>query len=235
MNASAILFSQMEPPEPLESEFNEWYDEEHVPVRLALEGFTGAVRYRVHSDDPNSLPSPKYAVTYFMRDLAVLETPEYGKLKEAPSERTDRMLKSVSRFTRFIGEEVFRRIKPEAQAVETTPVLYVVLFAVPEERQVEFEDWYDQDHIPLLMQERLWRACVRYRLREGSPAQWTHLTLHYLEGSEALRSPFREEARQTVWRQRLSKESWFQGSYNLYQRLEPPEHWARLGRINKRY
>ena len=224
----SILFSQMQPPAHLETEFNDWYDEEHVPVRLRLKGFTGAVRYVVHADDPQPTDTPRYAVTYFMRNLDVLQTPEYRELKDAPSERTDRMLKSVSKFTRFIGEEVFRSIKPEAEALETTPVLYVVLFAVPKERQEEFEAWYDQEHISLLMQERLWRACVRYHILDGTPSSWTHLTLHYLEDSLALRSPFREKARQTAWRQRLGQEPWFQGSYNLYRRLEPPARWREL-------
>jgi len=163
-----------------------------------------------------------------MKNLDVLKTPEYRELKDAPSERTDRMLKSASKFTRYIGVEVFRSTKPKADALETTPVLYVVLFAVPEERQQEFEAWYDQEHISILMQERLWRACVRYRILEGTPAKWTHLTLHYVESSEALSSPFREEARQTIWRQRLSQEPWFRGSYYLYKRLEPPLLWRRI-------
>jgi hypothetical protein len=224
----SILFSQMEPPAQLEREFNDWYDNEHVPVRLKLSGFTQAVRYIVHPDDPQPLQTPRYAVTYFMRDLQVLETPEYRQLKDAPSERTDRMLKSVSKFTRFIAKEVSRSSRREAEELTTTPVLYVVLFAVPEDWQEEFEAWYDEEHISILMKEKMWRACVRYRIFDGIPSNWTHLTLHYLEDSSALRSPFREEARQTVWRQRLSKEPWFQGSYNLYRRLEPPVLWQTI-------
>src|SRR5262249_61279725 len=129
----------MEPPGHLETEFNDWYDEEHVPVRLRLSGFSGAVRYVVHADDPQPSQTPRYPVSYFMKNLDVLKTPEYRELKDAPSERTDRMLKSASKFTRYIGVEVFRSTKPKADALETTPVLYVVLFAVPEERQQEFE------------------------------------------------------------------------------------------------
>jgi hypothetical protein len=36
----------MNPPPDDEVGFNAWYDEEHVPNRLALPGFLGAWRYR---------------------------------------------------------------------------------------------------------------------------------------------------------------------------------------------
>jgi hypothetical protein len=98
-------------------------------------------------------------------------------------------------------------------------VLYAVLFGVPDERAAEFERWYDEDHVPLLMEEERWRAVVRYRIVAGEPAHWTHLTLHYLAGAEALASPARERARSSPWRARLAAEPWFRGMYSVYQSL----------------
>src|SRR5690348_10937338 len=96
-----MLFSQMHPPPALDGEFNAWYDEEHVPLRLAVDGFEGAARYRVHPEEPNRQEVPGYAVAYWLRDLSVLDGEEYRRVKEEPSERTRSMLSSVTGFTRF--------------------------------------------------------------------------------------------------------------------------------------
>lgn len=41
----AVLIVSMEPPAGLEDEFNDWYDTEHVPQRIALPGFSSASRW----------------------------------------------------------------------------------------------------------------------------------------------------------------------------------------------
>jgi len=41
----ALLMVAMEPPAALEEEFNDWYDTEHAPQRLALPGFISASRW----------------------------------------------------------------------------------------------------------------------------------------------------------------------------------------------
>jgi len=41
----ALLMVSMEPPATLEDEFNDWYDTEHFPQRLALPGFTSGSRW----------------------------------------------------------------------------------------------------------------------------------------------------------------------------------------------
>jgi len=40
-----LLMVSMEPPAALEDEFNDWYDTEHTPQRLALPGFASASRW----------------------------------------------------------------------------------------------------------------------------------------------------------------------------------------------
>jgi len=47
-----MLFSQMEPPAGLAEEFHRWYDDEHIPHRLAIPGFQAASRYEVLEGEP---------------------------------------------------------------------------------------------------------------------------------------------------------------------------------------
>ncbi len=215
-----ILFSQMQPPSALEGEFNAWYDEEHVPQRLAVPGFEGAVRYRAHPEAPNRDTVPGYAVTYWLRDVSVLDSEEYRRVKEIPSERTRRMLGAVTRFTRFTCVEVASVVRSHAPPVETAPVLHAVWLSVPAHAAADIEAWYREEHIPLLMEEPLWRAAVSYRILHGEPEHLTHLALHYVESAEALKSPVRQRARGTPWRQRLSQEPWFRGLSILYERID---------------
>lgn len=214
----AVLFSQMQPGADWEDDFNDWYDREHVPARLALPGFTAACRYTAVQG------SPKYAVAYYMRGLEVLETPGYTGLKQHPDKRSRRMLASVSGFTRYVAEEINRFARPAAPVDPVAaPFLYVVLFAVPPEAEAEFNRWYDKDHCPILLRNRHWWQIRRFRIREGTPDRWTHLALHYLGDLAALESAERSEARRSPWREQIASRSWFQPAYAVYSRL--PMKW----------
>ncbi len=212
----AVLLSQMQPGAEREDEFNEWYDREHVPARLTLPGFTGACRYIAVQG------TPKYAVVYYMTGLDVLQQPPYQQLKQQPSERTARMLASVTRFTRYVAEETSRFVRADAN-VDPLTVLYLhmVLFAVPSDDVVEFERWYDEEHCPMLLRNRHWLQIRRYSIREGTPDHWTHLALHYLGDLAALESAERRAARDTPWRKRLAAQPWFKPEYAVCSRLPP--------------
>jgi hypothetical protein len=147
-----------------------------------------------------------------------LKTPEYQVIKGQPSERTARMLRDVSGFTRYICEESGRWEKPESAQIDA-PVLYAVFFEVPAERAKDFDRWYTEDHIPLLMKCEDWLMVRRFDIRDGEPGKYTHMALHYLASTEALASPEREAARATPWRATLAKESWFKGHYVVFNRL----------------
>src|SRR2546427_11991470 len=98
MQAGAILFSEMTPDASWEDEFNEWYDDEHIPLRMAVSGFRSAQRYR-------SGETRNYLAIYEMDSPAALQSPVYLSVKNNPSDRTKRMLGSVTGFTRYIAEQ----------------------------------------------------------------------------------------------------------------------------------
>ena len=68
---NAVLVVQVEIDPADEEEFNRWYDEEHVPEKLATPGFLGARRFRV-SDG-----GPRYLVIYELEDADAATSPEY--------------------------------------------------------------------------------------------------------------------------------------------------------------
>lgn len=210
MKHETVLFSEMVPEPDWEDEFNSWYDTEHIPIRMKVPGFIGAQRYR-------NVSGPGYLAVYDLRSRDVLTTDAYRQIKDNPSALSARMLGSVSGFTRNIGvlTSLQENTGLRGDAVQA-PILYAVFFNVPNDRQDEFDAWYTQDHVPLLLNCSDWSAVKRYRLFDAHPEPFTHLAIHYLQSQSALDSKERKQARETAWRGRLSKEDWFKGTYKVF-------------------
>jgi hypothetical protein len=218
---AAVLFSEMTPGAEFEAEFNRWYDEEHIPIRMRCEGFIGAQRYRAED-------APNYLAVYELADLGVLSSDAYKAIKDHPSERTAWMLAHVSGFTRYLGREIsgVARSAPVAPPIDA-PLIYAVFFNVPPDGTAEFDAWYETEHVPMLMECSDWLMVRRFEIVEGVPKPFTRLALHYLADAKALSSPERERARVTDWRNRLAKNDWFKGSYSVFRRQGQRRHAAR--------
>jgi hypothetical protein len=198
--SNAILFSQMNPTENVEA-FHDWYNLEHVPARMALPGFVRARRFA-------SLQGPPaFLAIYEVSGMHAFETPRYEALRAHPSELTRKMLASVDGFTRYVGEEL-----SDTGGARSGAILSVNAFDVPEQWRGAFDDWYETEHIPRLMQCKDWLRVRRYRIVDRAGGNWTHLALHELKSREAMDSPERARARQGPKRARLAGQAWFSQS-----------------------
>lgn len=126
---------------------------------------------------------------------------------------------SPSPYTATILTAVQRAERRRADAGEdprALPILYTVGFPVPQEKVPEIEDWYDQEHAPMLQLCPYWVMTRRFHVEGDAAKNWgTHLAVHYLSDIRALRSPERDEARRTPWRDRLAAQPWFRGIYTI--------------------
>lgn len=210
----AILFSEMRPDPSWEDRFNTWYDTDHIPVRMAIDGFDGAQRYHALDDD-------NYLVVYDMASLDVLKTPEYGVVKNDPTDETKWMLANVSNFTRYLGTEIAREGLIDDQTIQA-PLIFAAQFNVPQDMQDEFDRWMAEDHVPTLLKGEHWLGTRRFAMSVGEPVPYNRIAIHYLAGPEALQSPERAEARASDWRQRLTQHDWFnQGHAKAFRRHGP--------------
>lgn len=210
MQGQAILFSEMTPVASWTDRFNNWYDTEHIPLRMAVPGFCSAQRYKATDSDA-------YLAVYEMQTPEALATPAYQEVKGHPSDETKWMLGNVSNFTRYTCRQLSQVDKGDPAALDAD-VLYAVWFTVPAERLGAFDDWYNQDHVPLIMKCDDWRMVRRFEVISGEPKPYNRLALHYLRNASALDSPERAQARATPWRARLAGESWFKGDYSVFNR-----------------
>jgi hypothetical protein len=215
--SGTVLFSEMTPPAEMENDFNAWYDQEHIPLRMGAPGFRSAQRYR--ADD-----SRNYLAVYEMGSPDALRTPEYSVIKNQPSETTRSMLGAVSGFTRYIGTEIGSVASTDQGEMLNAPTLYAVFFAVPTERQADFDAWYATDHVPILMEETRWLGVRRFEIVDGAPENFNRMALHYLADKSALESDARRKARATPWRAKLAEEPWFKGRYLIFSRLGQRQH-----------
>ncbi|BBU55631.1 hypothetical protein KU6B_18960 [Mameliella alba] len=90
--------------------------------------------------------------------------------------------------------------------VLTAPILYTVRFKVPQAFHEEFEAWYDQEHIPMILECPDWAGSARYSFENSD---WTHLAMHYVTSADALDGPAMRAARKTPWRNKFLEHDWF--------------------------
>jgi len=115
-----LLLTMTEPPPAMEEEFNAWYDDEHLPERLAIPGFRSARRWV--ADLPRG--EGRYLATYELDSPGVLTSPEYlARFKGAPTAWTQRCLGKAVVFKRWACEQTApgtADLHPRARALLVT-------------------------------------------------------------------------------------------------------------------
>ena len=213
MKGATVLFSEMSPDIDWEDDFNHWYDTHLIPVRMGVSGFVSAQRY-CDTDRPN------YLGLFEITAPEVLESEEYEKIKSQPNAQTAWMLAHSLDYARYLGTEISDQMRDGAEDTSLdAPILYAVFFSVPDDRADEFNKWYTEEHVPMLLKCPDWQRIRRFEIYDGEPQPWTHMALHYLTDITALDSEERSAARETDWYKKLSEESWFRSSYLIYERV----------------
>jgi hypothetical protein len=101
MSQRGLLLTMTEPPAAMDEEFNAWYDDEHLPERLAIPGFRSARRW-VAEVAPGE---GKYLATYELDSPQVLGSAEYLTRFEGATPWTRRCLSKALIFKRWACEQ----------------------------------------------------------------------------------------------------------------------------------
>jgi hypothetical protein len=102
MTRRGLLLTMTEPPPAMDAEFNAWYDSEHLPERLAIQGFRSARRWVADVAQGEG----RYLATYELDSPGVLASAEYLARFETPTPWTRRCLDSTVVFRRWACEQV---------------------------------------------------------------------------------------------------------------------------------
>lgn len=85
----------------VESEFNEWYQTEHVRQRMQIPGFLSARRYRALGD------SQAYMALYSCTEAAVLDQAQYKEILVEPTPLTKKMMPHFRNMVRSVCDETW--------------------------------------------------------------------------------------------------------------------------------
>jgi hypothetical protein len=182
--------------------FDVWYCNRHLP---GLANAAGVGRVRRYA-------APAWSAYMALAEVGADFSPQSQQQNDgaAPS--------SLLNIERFVGRPLGtqRRRDCSEDVIMDSGIAYPVFFSVPNSREAEFNRWYNEEHLPMLLDCPQWVMCRRFRVTESPALQWTHVALHYLLDLRALQSPERDAARSTPWRQQLEAEGWFKPEYRVF-------------------
>ena len=160
-----------------EEEFNDWYDTEHIPERMAVKGFINAQRW-IGADDP------KFALaTYDIENIRVLEDPAYTIRKaEGRTPWSRRIARKTKLTIRSVGEQL---VPGRLAAPDNAGALMLAAYNVKPEADADFQAWCNEEHLPSLAKVPGVLCARRFRATEGGPKYiWVfHLTQPEIQAS----------------------------------------------------
>lgn len=158
-----LLFIYSEPGSAVTAEeFNDWYDNEHVPTRLPIPGFQTWSRW-VAADGK----TPGYAAIYDIDSPTVASTPPYTDLAKTRSEREKALIARAALFDRRtyeLLEPVYGpKDGPAYDPAKPGPFVCVAVIETSPENEEDLNRWYEEEHMALIAKVPGWvrtRRCV---------------------------------------------------------------------------
>jgi hypothetical protein len=153
MGAHALYLVRMDVAHDHEALFNEVYDREHVPNLRAVPGVRRASRYR-----QPSATDPRYLAAYELDEPGVVDSAAWKAAGEA-----GRWPAAVRPRTMNRHLAIYDWVGGSATLTGTTPYVFWVMMDVESHREALFNELYDKEHLPLLLELSGAVSAVRYR------------------------------------------------------------------------
>jgi hypothetical protein len=174
-----------------ESEFNEWYNSEHIPQLLGVPGFLSGRRYLAVEG------APKYLALYELTDADVLKSDAFRQVRELPTEWTKKMRPLFRNPAIGVYRQIFSHGAPPAKDADA---VLTVRLNTPAEKEQEFNEWYNVDHIPALVGVPGVFRARRYVVVDGDPK---YLAVYEMNDARIPKTPEWDKARNSEWTLRI--------------------------------
>jgi len=189
--AKGLLLAAMNIGGAAADEFHDWYDSEHVPERERVPGFLLCRRW-LGADDPRVS-----VATYDLERVGVLQTPAYLAIGgDNLSPWSKRVTARVERVMRYEGEQI---LPGEALPPTEAGGLLLNAMNIAPEREAEFNEWYDKEHIPALAAVPGVLCARRFR----GTGNRKYVALYHLDDPAVVESAEWKTARESDWTTRL--------------------------------
>lgn len=164
---TALLWALSEPGSKVtEAEYNDWYDNEHIPLRLAVPAFQSWTRL-VQADGEK----PVWSAIYDIESFEATQEGAYSRLALTRSERETDLLNRIGVMDRRVYELYQGHLAhpPSALYNENTPAPFLIFMSmdVKESGLEELDKWYAEEHIPLLAKVPGWIRSRRFVLKDS--------------------------------------------------------------------
>ncbi len=190
--AKGILIAAMNIGHAADDEFHDWYDTEHLPERQRVSGFLACQRWMGTQDKRVSI------ATYDLDNIGVLQGPGYSAIGGANlSPWSKRVTGQVERLMRFEGEQV---LPGDLLPPDNAGGLLLNSMNVVPEHEAEFNDWYNQEHIPALAAVPGVLCARRFK---ATSANRRYVALYHLVSPEVQATPAWKSAATTPWTEKL--------------------------------
>ncbi|KAG6888046.1 hypothetical protein C0995_010907 [Termitomyces sp. Mi166 len=208
-----LIFVTSEPGPVPEAEFNDWYDDEHIPPRLGVPGILSSTRYKA----VDSL-TPSWLALYDITSPDVAQSPEYKSLGPNASRREKQIMSGLGSINRRVYKLLISYIHPNTKLASLpSQYVFVVHMRVGTHGDEDFNRWYNEEHMVLLSRVPGWLCGKRYKLMESvsrgikiEPSEdeepyTDYLAIHELESHGFMGLPEFNAAIKTPWRERIMK------------------------------
>ena len=98
-----ILVVMMDVDPEHEDEFNEWYNDEHLPERLEIPGYVSARRFKLEEGEGVL----KYLCIWELEDGSPLQSEQYKAQRERPSQLRDRANAHIRQRMRGLYKQIY--------------------------------------------------------------------------------------------------------------------------------
>ncbi|KAF7894228.1 hypothetical protein EAF00_007742 [Botryotinia globosa] len=167
-----ILYVTMHALESLpDSQWHDWYNNEHGPLRLRLPFITNGFRYRasdLSAAKPASPSHPEWMAIYDVTDMAALNTDTYLRLR-GPEVKTDRENETMAQtkvdrklYDYISGKEIDGYKKVEEVGYDEGNYVVTSTAEVKEEFDEEFNKWMEEEYLSMIAKIPGWRRTRRF-------------------------------------------------------------------------
>ncbi|KAJ6105028.1 hypothetical protein N7486_003717 [Penicillium sp. IBT 16267x] len=215
MPTIGLLYVTMQPKGSLpDTQFHDWYNTEHGPLRLRLPFITNGFRFRATDGQ-----APEYVALYDITDMDELTRKTYLDLR-TDLIKTEREKKTMAQID--VGRKLYDLVEERSQdnyvqledRADTDPetrgsvMIAVTTTTHPDaEKEAEHDRWYCEEHIDMLARVPGWRRTRLFRTAAiDSAAPRETLALHEYSPVNGLGGEEHKAAMNTPWRQRLQEE-----------------------------
>ncbi|HEY3067144.1 MAG TPA: hypothetical protein VGL09_15230 [Methylomirabilota bacterium] len=179
---TGLLMVWADVPADKEKDFNRWYNDEHLPERLAIPGFLSGARYEAVKG------GPKHLAVYELENVGVLESDAYRRVQANPTEGTKRFGPQAigTTYIRNVYTMIHpRALTPPIAASDPAPALQLGRMDVPGDVDDEWNTWYNTIYVPNYEKVPGVIRGRRYRAVSGAP---TYLTFYEFENPKVSES-----------------------------------------------